>query len=241
MHALEMDCRAGEHIASHCHTEDQLLYAADGVIRVSTERGDWVVPAGHALWVPSGVSHALHLHGAVCLRTLLLARQAERCQLLVVSGLLRELILAASSMLGLHEGEHARALIRHELGTARRIDGFVAMPRHRRLQAWCERFLDDPSQDLSLQACGEQLNMSARNVARLFQRELGMSYGEWRARARVMLSQPHLAAGRPVLAVALEHGYQSASAFTAMFKRILGHAPSQWLLGLASHSPSEPC
>ena len=65
-------------------------------------------------------------------------------------------------------------------------------------------------------------------MARLFQRELGMSYGEWRARARVMLSQQCLAQGQPILNVALEHGYQSASAFTAMFKRILGYAPSDW-------------
>jgi AraC-like DNA-binding protein len=75
--------------------------------------------------------------------------------------------------------------------------------------------------------------MSARSVARLFQREVGMSYGQWRARARVMLSQQCLADGKPILNVALEHGYQSASAFTAMFKRILGHAPSDWQNGTA--------
>lgn len=232
MQALEMDYRSGEHIASHCHAEDQLLYAACGVMRVSSERGNWVIPGGHALWVPAGVSHALHMQGAVCLRTLLLEGQAARCQLIVVSGLLRELILAASRMLGAQEGEHVRALIRRELAHARRVEGFVAMPEHARLRAWCERFLEEPSQELSLEACGAQLNMSARNVARLFQRELGMSCGEWRARARVMLSQQHLAAGRPILAVALEHGYQSASAFAAMFKRILGHAPSDWQLGV---------
>ncbi len=36
-----------------------------------------------------------------------------------------------------------------------------------------------------------------------------------------MLSQQCLADGQPILNVALEHGYQSASAFAAMFKRIL--------------------
>ncbi|MND84353.1 Helix-turn-helix domain protein [compost metagenome] len=48
-----------------------------------------------------------------------------------------------------------------------------------------------------------------------------------------MLSQQCLADGKPILNVALEHGYQSASAFTAMFKRILGHAPSDWQNGTA--------
>jgi AraC-like DNA-binding protein len=74
--------------------------------------------------------------------------------------------------------------------------------------------------------------MSARTLARLFQREVGMSYGEWRARTRMILSQQCLADGKPILNVALEHGYQSASAFAAMFKRILGYNPSAWQISV---------
>jgi AraC-like DNA-binding protein len=228
MQALEMDYGNGEEVASHCHAEDQLIYAASGVMRVSSEGGSWVIPGGHALWMPAGVSHAIRMEGVVCMRTLLLEARIERCQVIVVSGLLHELILAASRMLDLRDGEHVRALIQLELATARRIDAFVPLPHQARLRTWCERFLLDPAQDLTLEQCGAQLNMSARSVARLFQREVGMSYGEWRARARVMLSQQSLADGQPILNVALEHGYQSASAFAAMFKRILGYAPSDW-------------
>ncbi|HEN8801784.1 TPA: helix-turn-helix transcriptional regulator [Pseudomonas putida] len=236
MQALGMDYRHGDEIASHCHAEDQLVYAASGVMRVSSEGGNWVIPGGHALWVPAGVSHAVRMQGVVCMRTLLLDAGIDRCQVIVVSGLLRELVLAASRMLDLRDGEHARALILCELAAARRIDAFVPTPQHPRLGAWCERFMQDPAQDLTLEQCGAQLNMSARSVARLFQRELGMSYGEWRARARVMLSQQCLAEGKPILNVALEHGYQSASAFAAMFKRILGYAPSDWQNGAMRHS-----
>ncbi|AJQ48342.1 MULTISPECIES: AraC family transcriptional regulator [Pseudomonas] len=228
MQALEMDYGHGEEVASHCHADDQLIYAASGVMRVSSEGGSWVIPGGHALWMPAGVSHAIRMEGVVCMRTLLLEARIERCQVIVVSGLLHELILAASRMLDLRDGEHVRALIQLELATARRIDAFVPLPHQARLRTWCERFLLDPAQDLTLEQCGAQLNMSARSVARLFQREVGMSYGEWRARARVMLSQQSLADGQPILNVALEHGYQSASAFAAMFKRILGYAPSDW-------------
>ncbi|WP_043202507.1 AraC family transcriptional regulator [Pseudomonas putida] len=228
MQALEMDYGHGEEVASHCHAEDQLIYAASGVMRVGSEGGSWVIPGGHALWMPAGVSHAIRMEGVVCMRTLLLEARIERCQVIVVTGLLHELILAASRMLDLRDGEHVRALIQLELATARRIDAFVPLPQQTRLRTWCERFLQDPAQDLTLEQCGAQLNMSARSVARLFQREVGMSYGEWRARARVMLSQQCLAEGQPILNVALEHGYQSASAFAAMFKRILGYAPSDW-------------
>jgi AraC-like DNA-binding protein len=40
-------------------------------------------------------------------------------------------------------------------------------------------------------------------------------------------------AGASVLEVALEHGYGSPSAFTVMFRRSLGVAPSVYLAGRA--------
>lgn len=234
MQALGMDYRHGEVVASHCHAEDQLIYAANGVMRVCSDGGNWVIPRGQALWIPAGMSHEVRMQGEVAMRTLLLGSHVTRCHVIAVSGLLRELILAGSRMLQRDEplGEHVRALIQRELETAERIDAYVPVPQHARLRAWCEGFLEDPAQDLTLEQCGAQLSMSARTLARLFQREVGMSYGEWRARTRMILSQQCLADGKPILNVALEHGYQSASAFAAMFKRILGYNPSAWQISV---------
>lgn len=232
MQALVMDYADGDAVARHCHYDDQLIYAACGVMRVSTAAGSWVIPAGHALWMPAGVEHAVRMEGSVGMRTLLLPARVEHCEVIVVSGLLHELILAASRLLLREDSDCARALIFGELASARRISALVPMPRHLRLRAWCETFLDDPAQDVSLEQCGARLNLSARSVARLFQREVGMTFGEWRTHARVMLSQRCLAAGQPILTVALDHGYQSASAFAAMFKRVLGHSPRRWQLNI---------
>jgi AraC-like DNA-binding protein len=38
-----------------------------------------------------------------------------------------------------------------------------------------------------------------------------------------------LAAGEPITRIALDLGYESPSAFTAMFKRVLGAPPSQYI------------
>ncbi|MFJ4113301.1 hypothetical protein [Pseudomonas sp. NPDC089758] len=54
MEALGMDYGHGEVVASHCHADDQLIYAARGVMRVSSDGGSWVIPYGHALFVPAG-------------------------------------------------------------------------------------------------------------------------------------------------------------------------------------------
>jgi AraC-like DNA-binding protein len=49
-----------------------------------------------------------------------------------------------------------------------------------------------------------------------------------------------LAAGRPVTSVALDVGYESASAFIAMFKRTLGVTPHRYFASAVSGMPNPP-
>lgn len=56
-----------------------------------------------------------------------------------------------------------------------------------------------------------------------------MSFSQWRQRACVVLALARLAAGNSVTQVAIELGYESSAAFSAMFRRVLGLAPSSYL------------
>ncbi|WP_456816521.1 helix-turn-helix domain-containing protein [Bradyrhizobium sp. USDA 4508] len=51
----------------------------------------------------------------------------------------------------------------------------------------------------------------------------------WRQRVRLLEALARLGAGEAVTCVALDVGYESPSAFAAMFKRELGAAPRQYL------------
>jgi len=74
-----------------------------------------------------------------------------------------------------------------------------------------------------------QLGMNERTFARLFKRETGMTFGVWLRHARLLLSLPALARGDSILNVALDHGYDSPSAFTAAFRKTFGLPPSAYL------------
>ncbi len=235
------DYASGEIIAPHCHAQIQLIHATVGVMRVTTAQGSWVVPPGHALWVPAAMEHEIRMTGDVQMRTLFIAPHAlgfavPACQVVQVSGLVRELILAAIGGLGGVQREvrdqHLLGLLFAELQVAPAVSTHVPLPSQPRLKALCEAFVADPAQESSLQDWADQSNMSSRTLARLFQRELGMTFGEWRTRTRLILSLQRLASGVSILEVALEHGYQSPSAFSAMFKRELGHAPSHYQVAL---------
>ena len=60
-----------------------------------------------------------------------------------------------------------------------------------------------------------------------------MSFAPWVRRARLLEALPRLALGQSVTTVALDLGYDSPSAFSAMVRRMLGTAPTAYLASAA--------
>jgi quercetin dioxygenase-like cupin family protein len=88
----------GHVLELHTHPWAQLVYAASGVMRVTTPAAAWLVPSTRAIWVPAGVPHAIAMRGRVAMRTLYLSPERsgalpQECRALEVPPLLRELIL----------------------------------------------------------------------------------------------------------------------------------------------------
>jgi AraC-like DNA-binding protein len=55
-----------------------------------------------------------------------------------------------------------------------------------------------------------------------------MPFNQWRQRLRLIQALRLLANGESVTSVALESGYDSTSAFIAMFKKEVGTTPSRY-------------
>ncbi len=236
--ALASDHPHGEHIQPHRHPCAQLIHALTGVMTVTSRAGSWVVPTGRAVWMPPHEDHAIRIAGHVTMRTIYVRENARphlppACEVIEVSAFLREAIVAATRIpLGYATGgrdERVMELILDEIEAAPRLHLHVPMPRDPRLARLCERLIADPAASATLDGLAAEIHVSGRTLARLFHRELGMSLGEWQRRMRLLLSLPRLAAGASVLEVALEHGYDSPSAFTAMFRRTLGVSPSAYM------------
>jgi AraC-like DNA-binding protein len=103
------------------------------------------------------------------------------------------------------------------------------MPRDPRLLRLCRAVLEHPGDMRELPKLARIAGASTRNLARLFQSELGMSFTAWRRQAQLLEALPRLAAGAPVTTVALDLGYSTPSAFTYMFRRALGIVPSRFI------------
>ena len=49
----------------HVHAQHQLAWAMRGVLTVSTDTAEWVLPATRALWIPARVPHEIGCRGGV--------------------------------------------------------------------------------------------------------------------------------------------------------------------------------
>ena len=235
--AMPKDFAAGFQILPHQHERAQLIHATAGTMRVSTDDGMWIVPPQRALWMPAGVRHSIVILSDTTMRTLYVrddvaAFMPKSCHVMSVSPLLRELVVRATELPVQYDESgpagHVVALILSELRGLQSLPLQLPMPRDTRLRALCEALLAAPADQRPLDAWAGTINSSARTLARHFQSETGLSFGAWRQQARVLEAMGRLGGGEPVTRVALDLGYESVSAFSAMFHRATGTSPSRF-------------
>ena len=238
--AMARDLPPAYEIDWHNHPRFQLIFAARGVMSVDTPDATWLVPPQRAVWMPPKTPHRVRTSSAVQMRTLYIQptavkRMPQKCEVLEVTPLLRELILRATELpIEYDERGPAGRLIRlllDELASLARLPYNLPMPKNAPLAAICARLLEAPNDAATLEELAERHSTTARTLARHFRRQTGMSFAEWRRRARLLRALGWIAEGRPILAVALDLGYDSPSAFSAMFRRELGAPPSSFRAG----------
>ncbi len=228
---------AGMSTGWHSHPRGQLLYATEGIMVVHTDAGSWVVPPNRALWMVCGLRHTVTMSGDVLMRTAYIdttkiTTLPAQSGAINVSPLLRELLVAA---VAIPPGEppqgrnaHLIALLVDEIRASPGIPVHLPMPGDKRLRTICEQLIASPSAAANAADWAASIHVAERTLHRLFTRETGMTFAQWREQARLLHALRRIANGDKVIEVALDCGYASPSAFAAMFRRHFGVAPSSF-------------
>lgn len=237
MAGMAKDFADGFVIEPHCHPRAQLTWAARGVMTVTAVRGTWVVPPNRALWIPAGTEHAIRMSGPVAMRAIYIDRivakaVTEECKVILVSPLLRALMLElVAAPLDYDEAGrfgHVAALFLDEIRALDAQPLHIPLPQDKRLRRVCEALLRDPGRRDTLDQWSLTAGASSRTLARLFERETGMRFVDWRHQVRLADALVRLAQGQDVAVIARAVGYEGASAFTAMFRHTLGKTPRDY-------------
>lgn len=224
----------------HLHEWGEFVYSFSGVMEIELAQQQYLAPPQYGLWLAPQTAHiAFNRHAA------------SHCSLYVDKSLCAQL---PQTTCALTVGPFMRALLEELRRAPPAIPG---SPREQRLlrvlvdlleQADCAGTYLPTSNDpllkpvlLALQANpGDSRTIAQfaalnhtteRTLMRRCQRDLGMSFVEWRQRLKVLASLARLDQDETVEAIGLDLGYSSASAFISMFRRLMGTTPDDYRKG----------
>lgn len=232
---------AGYHVEMHSHAWVQFTYASAGIMQVLTERHSYLLPPQCALWIPPGVRHTAYSAQTLAFRGLYLDDSVldgyrRDGAVVQVTPLVRELIDKASGFPLEYpaDGPQARLLrvLVDELRELPEAPFSLPLPSDPRLRRITDALQAEPGDNRSIEAWAQQVGASRRTLVRLFQAQTQLSFQAWRQRLRLLAALPLLAEGMSVTVLANELGYDSVSAFIALFQRHYGKTPGVYAAGL---------
>lgn len=218
----------------HSHPHHELLWGADGAVSVETAEGLFAVPSLMGIWIPAGTVHAVrsaprtrfsctYVDGPV-------RRGLDRTSAVGLSTLVRELLHHMhDEAMEAHLRLAAEELVIGMLEPAAEQSVGLPIPDDSRLAVICRHLVDHPADTRSLEEWGRVVGSSVRNLSRLFVRETGMTFEQWRIQARMRVAVGLLSSGTPVGTVARTVGYRTPSAFVQAFRRVMGYTPGRYL------------
>jgi AraC-like DNA-binding protein len=234
--AFEDHYRAGYVDPWHAHEHAQLAFASSGVQVINTDGASFILPPNRAIWIPPGTNHQTICRSDVVFQVVYVDRafrpHNDRCHVFEASALLRALIGEVVALAGRYDSDaRSTTIVELLLGEIDRMPDVpvqAELPADRRLRRVCEAILADPGDSRDIDYWARQAGMSRRTFTRSFRDETGMGLATWRRQVRVMEAASRISAGEAITSVAYDVGYDSPSAFTAMFHRTFGATPSAY-------------
>ncbi|MDB9694074.1 hypothetical protein OPU39_06095, partial [Acinetobacter nosocomialis] len=100
--ALGSDYPADTLLDTHSHRRAQFLYAPEGLMKVETEDGQWLVLPYSGVWIPAGKAHQVWLSKvstySLYIEVSNAPRQANYCEVVQVSPLMHQLLIQANQL-----------------------------------------------------------------------------------------------------------------------------------------------
>jgi len=219
----------------HSHPRAQLIYAESGTLTTTAAEGNWVAPPNRAIWIPAGESHVTRCTVNTEIRSIYIRKDAlaqlpTHCAVVQINPLLRELILAVVRLPALYDEDGADGrLVRvlfDRIAALPHEPLHLPIPKSSKVRAVATDVAEHPGRSLAHAA--RNAAMSPRSFARHFLLETGFTFGTWQRQARLLRALELLGTGQSVGDVAFNLGYESTSAFIAMFRHSFGTTPARY-------------
>lgn len=242
--AWELPRGAIRQMPAHSHAEAQLCGLDGGLAVLETDAGAWTCPPGRCVWIPPNMVHSLRSYGKISgwmmrLDTGKRTSLPVEPRILALSPLLKEIVVRMMTWVENPELTAVKQrlvdVLYDEICSASQPQLYLPVPRDPALKRLATRLAEDPSAlTKDFVALAREVGLSERSLFRKFQKETGLSPGQWRRQMQVLRSLELLAKGQSVTETSFEVGYESTGAFIRAFRQILGVTPTEYVHGRRS-------
>lgn len=221
----------------HQHVKGQLVLSARGSIVCRTLDGIRIVPSNGAVWVPGGVPHRIAISDNGRAYCVFIDPDAgalpTTCATFSINPMVREMIFHLAKRPPLYplEGPTSRLaqVLLDELTQMKAEPLHFPVTSHPKIQQIAAQLIETPSDRRTVKDWAATVAMSERTLARLILKHTGMTFGRWRQQLHIVVAVQKLGFGTSVQVISQDLGYDSPSAFTAMFKKYMGQPPRRYL------------
>lgn len=227
-------------LASHCHDDMlQIIYTLKGKIQIVTEQNLYLLPLGRGLVIPSGVEHNLIVPSTADVRVVNLnsslnyISRLESCSIVNISPLFSAVVDELSLYHEAFDDDSPEARLCMVLidciQKASNHHLTLPIPMDKRIKRIVDAIIASPSDKKTLEEWSSIIGASRRTITRLFVNETGMNFQRYRQHLQIYLSLSLLHESANINTVAYHVGYDSPSAFSSTFKKVMAITPAEYV------------
>lgn len=197
----------------------------------------WVLTPGAIGWCPPETAHRawmpvdaqgtiLHFSAAFC--ALLPPSPSVRVASPFLFLLLQKIVEKVGADGHSDPAKHLLQVMVDEIQIADPALSQIILPDDARAKNVAQRMLANRGHDLSQTELAKQAGLSVRTLSRLFIQQTGLTFSQWKQKAKILRSLEYLQRGHSVSQVAFLAGYENVSAYIMVFRRFMGMTPGQY-------------
>ena len=235
--SVSLDVSETQCADKHAHARAQLIYSSMGTMKIVAEKSIWYVSPNQAIWVPAMNEHQVFFLNDNHIRNVFISPEyakglPHQIFALNISSFMRELILKVVGVGNDYDMNGAEGRLLHvlidELGAMTPTTCFLPLSDNFHLQPVINELLKDPGNTRDIEQYAKIACTSSRTLSRLFSKELGLSFSNWRKQLRLLNALEMLDKGISVSQIAFDLGYNGPSAFIEMFRKEFGIPPGKY-------------
>jgi AraC-like DNA-binding protein len=209
------------HLDMHMHSEGQLVYVHRGKMALMFRDAGWAVFGPSLVWIPANCPHSgssiTAFTGATFWEAELprLRFPSTPCRLAIPPKLNLSCFLTGS------RGK-VRSIIGNLLYAGQRTNFALAFPRLPAMRYLAIVMMVTPNLIMDVDVAADHIGMSRRSFTRRFRIETELSFAQWRRALVTYCADVLFRDKESVSSIAHQLGYDSVSAFIAMYRRTRG-------------------